>query len=50
LIDKIPLLETKEMSTITAAGEFAYLVPGHSKALVKTVIHTSMILKEVNQP
>ncbi|HEX8516448.1 MAG TPA: cell surface protein SprA [Bacteroidia bacterium] len=35
LIDKIPLLETKEMSTITAAGEFAYLVPGHSKAIGK---------------
>jgi cell surface protein SprA len=35
LIDKIPLLETKEMSTITAAGEFAYLIPGHSKAIGK---------------
>lgn len=35
LIDRIPLLETKEMSTITAAGEFAYLVPGHSKAIGK---------------
>jgi len=34
-IDKIPLIETKEMSTITAAGEFAYLVPGHSKAVGK---------------
>jgi cell surface protein SprA len=33
IIDKIPLIETKEMSTITAAGEFAYLVPGHSKAV-----------------
>lgn len=35
LVDKIPLIETKEMSTITAAGEFAYLVPGHSKAIGK---------------
>ena len=35
LIDKLPLLETKEMSSITAAGEFAYLVPGHSKAVGK---------------
>ncbi len=36
IIDKIPLIETKEMSTITAAGEFAYLVPGHSKAVGKS--------------
>lgn len=36
LIDKIPFLETKEMSTITAAGEFAYLIPGHSKAIGKS--------------
>ncbi len=35
-IDKIPLIETKEMSTITAAGEFAYLIPGHSKAIGKS--------------
>lgn len=35
LIDKLPFLETKEMSTITAAGEFAYLIPGHSKAIGK---------------
>jgi cell surface protein SprA len=35
LVDRIPLIETKEMSTITAAGEFAYLVPGHSKAIGK---------------
>jgi cell surface protein SprA len=34
-IDKIPLIETKEMSTITATGEFAYLIPGHSKAIGK---------------
>ncbi len=35
LVDKIPFIETKEMSTITAAGEFAYLIPGHSKAIGK---------------
>jgi cell surface protein SprA len=35
IVDRIPLIETKEMSTITAAGEFAYLVPGHSKAIGK---------------
>ena len=36
LVDKIPFIETKEMSTITAAGEFAYLIPGHSKAIGKS--------------
>jgi cell surface protein SprA len=36
LIDRIPLIETKEISTIQAQGEFAYLVPGHSKAIGKT--------------
>ena len=36
VIDRIPFIETKEMSTITAAGEFAYLIPGHSKAISKS--------------
>lgn len=36
MVDKIPFIETKEMSTITAAGEFAYLIPGHSKAIGKS--------------
>lgn len=36
MVDKIPLIETREMSTIQAQGEFAYLVPGHSKAIGKT--------------
>lgn len=36
LVDRIPFIETKEMSTITAAGEFAYLIPGHSKAIGKS--------------
>ncbi len=34
-IDKIPFLETKEMSTINAAAEYAYLIPGHNKAIGK---------------
>lgn len=34
-IDRIPLIDTKEMSTITAAAEYAYLIPGHSKAIGK---------------
>jgi len=36
LIDKIPLLNVKEPSTITIDGEFAQLVPGHSKAIDKS--------------
>ncbi|MBA3706180.1 MAG: cell surface protein SprA, partial [Bacteroidetes bacterium] len=36
LVDKIPFIETKEMSTITAAAEYAYLIPGHSKAIGKS--------------
>ena len=35
LIDKIPLIATKEMSTITTSAEYAYLVPGHNKAIGK---------------
>ncbi|NOZ46181.1 MAG: cell surface protein SprA [Chlorobi bacterium] len=35
LIDMIPLIETKEMSIITINGEFAHLIPGHSRALDK---------------
>lgn len=35
LIDNIPLLETKEKSSITVDGEFAHLIPGHSKAIEK---------------
>jgi cell surface protein SprA len=35
MIDAIPLISTKEMSTITAAGEYAYLIPGHNKAIGK---------------
>ncbi len=35
LVDKIPFIDTKEMSTITAAAEAAYLIPGHSQAIGK---------------
>ena len=33
LIDKIPLLETKTPSSVSFFGEFAHLIPGHSKAI-----------------
>ncbi len=35
LIDKLPLIQTKEMSTLTASMEAAELFPGHSKAIGK---------------
>jgi len=35
LVDKIPLINTKEVSTITMSGEAAYFIPGHSKAIGK---------------
>ncbi len=34
-IDFLPFLETKEESSITFTGEFAQLVPGHSKVIQK---------------
>lgn len=33
LVDKIPLLDTKTPSTFSFFGEFANLIPGHSKAI-----------------
>ena len=33
LVDKIPLIQTKEPSSIQIAGEGADLIPGHSKAI-----------------
>jgi len=33
IIDKIPLLDTKTPSTFSFFGEFAHLIPGHSKAI-----------------
>ncbi len=35
LVDKLPFLETKVPSSLTVVGEFAQLVPGHSKAIEK---------------
>lgn len=35
LIDKIPFIDTKQKSTFTFSGEFAQLIPGHSKAIGK---------------
>ncbi|MBC7695564.1 MAG: cell surface protein SprA [Burkholderiales bacterium] len=35
LIDKIPLINTKEMSSIVTRGEFAQLLPGNAKAIGK---------------
>jgi cell surface protein SprA len=32
-IDKLPLIETKEMSSITASAEVAYLIPGNARAI-----------------
>lgn len=32
-IDKLPLIQTKERSTINFSGEFAHLIPGHSKVI-----------------
>lgn len=33
LVDMLPLVETKEKSTVTFAGEFAQLIPGSSRAI-----------------
>ena len=35
LVDKIPLINTKEKSTISFTGEVAALIPGHNKAIGK---------------
>ncbi|TAL63016.1 MAG: cell surface protein SprA, partial [Bacteroidetes bacterium] len=35
LVDKLPVYSTKEMSTLTASGEVAALIPGHSRAIGK---------------
>ncbi len=33
IIDKLPLVETKEMSSVTFEGEFAQLIPGHPNVI-----------------
>jgi cell surface protein SprA len=35
IIDAIPLINTKESSSINVSGEFAHLLPGHSRAIGK---------------
>ena len=35
LVDKIPLISTKEKSTVSFSGEVAALIPGHNKAIGK---------------
>ncbi len=34
-VDKLPFLETKQKSTITAVAEFANLIPGHQRSIGK---------------
>lgn len=35
IVDRIPLIDTKEMSSITTQGEFAHLIPGNAAAIGK---------------
>ena len=35
LVDKIPLIDTKEKSQVTARMEFAHLIPGNARAITK---------------
>lgn len=35
IIDKIPLINTKEVSTIAVSGEFAHLIPGNARAITQ---------------
>ncbi len=35
MVDNIPFIDTKEKSRVTFDGEFAHLVPGHSRAIEK---------------
>lgn len=35
LLDKLPLIETKQASRFTFTGEFAHLIPGHSRLIDK---------------
>lgn len=38
LVDRLPLIQTKEISTISASGEFAQLIPGNARAITKNGI------------
>jgi cell surface protein SprA len=35
IVDALPFIETKEMSTVEVSGEFAHLIPGHSSSIGK---------------
>ena len=35
IVDRIPLINTKEQSSVSVDAEFAHLIPGHSRALDK---------------
>lgn len=35
MVDKIPLINTKEKSTVSVSGEFAHLIPGNARAITK---------------
>lgn len=35
LIDKLPFISTKDISTVTISGEFAHFIPGHPKVIGK---------------
>ncbi|MCF8225084.1 MAG: cell surface protein SprA [Bacteroidales bacterium] len=35
IVDKLPFIETKAPSQLTVIGEFAHLIPGHSRAIEK---------------
>jgi len=35
MVDRLPLIETKAPSQLTVIGEFAHLIPGHSRAIDK---------------
>jgi cell surface protein SprA len=48
-VDFLPLIETKEKSSITFEGEFAQLVPGHNSAIGKVGMPILMILKAANR-
>ena len=35
MVDKIPLINTKEVSTVSVSGEFAHLIPGNARAITR---------------
>ena len=43
MIDKIPLINTKEKSTFSVVGEFAHFIPGHPKSINLDATGTSYV-------